>query len=197
MSFLNRNQDLLIGITDPDVATMVSKALKLEHTNDGSSVKKISARTGINRHTIAKWYQAINAPSSAHLLVLAAIYPEVLKGLLKMIGRIDVWRYSLLKDVPRKMVDQIGEQQGPRDVYSDKFVHIDVVIDLEFATLLNQRQLWFLGELQNNSHVRADAIVTVWRKTLRTARRDIQGMLDIDMITYRGAPKNGRYIICE
>lgn len=197
MSFPNKNQDLLIGITDPDLAIMVSKALKLEHTNDSSSVKNISARTGINRHTIAKWYQATNAPSSEHLLVLAAIYPEVLKGLLKMIGRIDVWRYSLLKDVPRKMADQIGERQGPRDVYSDKFVHLDVVIDLRIATLLNQRQLWFLGELQNNFDAKADAIVTVWRKTLRTARRDIQGMLDMDMITYRGAPKNGRYIICE
>jgi len=197
VSFPNKNQDLLIGITDPDVATMVSKALKREHTNDSSSVKNISARTGINRHTIAKWYQAINAPSSEHLLVLAAIYPEILKGLLKMIGRVDVWRYSLLKGVPGKMVGQIGEQQDPRAVYSDKFVHIDVVIDLEFATSLNQRQLWFLGETQNNSHVRADAIVTVWRKTLRTARRDIQGMLDIDMIAYCGAPKNGRYILCE
>lgn len=197
MSFPNKNQDLLTEITDPDIAAMVSKALKLEHIYDSSGVKKICARTGINRHTIAKWYQGINAPSSAHLLVLAAIYPEILKGLLQMIGRVDVWRYCLLKDVPGKMVDQISRQQDPHAVYSDKFVHLDVIIDLEIATLLNQRQLWFLGELQNSPAVRADAIVSVWGKTLRTARRDIQGMLDIDMIAYCGAPKNGHYVLCE
>jgi len=197
MSFRNKNQELLNGITDLEIANMLSKALKFEHKNDSSGVKNISARTGINRHTIAKWYQGINTPKSSHLLVLAAIYPEVLKGLLKMIGRIDVWRYCLLKDVPIKMAGQNRHKLGSCAVYSDKFVHLDVVIDLENAKLLNQRQLWFLGELQNSSDVKASAIVAVWGKTLRTARRDIQGVLDIDMIAYCGAPRNGRYILCE
>jgi len=197
MSFRKKNQHLLNNITDLNVANMVSEALRLEHRNDSSRIKNISARTGINRHTISKWYQAINAPSSSHLLILAAIYPEVLKAVLEIIDRTDVWRYCLVKGLPEKMNHRIDTQRSSSAVYSDKFVHLDVVIDLEIATLMNERQLWFLGELQNKVDIRADAIVSVWGKSLRTARRDIQGMLDFDMIVYRGPNKTGHYILVE
>jgi len=197
MSFRKKNQDLLMEITDLNIANMVAAALRLEHKNDSSKIKNISARTDINPHTISKWYQAINTPSSAHLLVLAAIYPEVLKAVLKMIGRVDVWRYCLVKGLPEKMGHETDSQHDTNAVYGDKFVHLDLVIDMEIATLMNQRQLWFLGELQNKVSLRADAIVSVWGKTLRTARRDIQGMLDFNLIVYNGSNKTGHYMLVE
>ena len=91
MSFQNFSQVLLSSIDDQSVATMVANALRHEHQDDTSVVKEIGRITGANLHTINKWCQAINAPKSAHLIMLAGLYPQVLKGLLEMIGRADVW----------------------------------------------------------------------------------------------------------
>ncbi len=195
MSFRNTNHNLLNAITDDSVAGMISAALRLEHRQDSSSVKHIRARTEISRHTIAKWYQAANAPKSAHLLELASIYPEVLKGVLYLIGRKDLWRYCLLKEIPTKMGRAQGSHIVQNDGYSDKFVHLDVILNRELAVQMNERQIWFVGELQKGRHIRATDIVKVWNKNLRTARRDIQEILELGIIEYRGARKTGHYRI--
>lgn len=151
----------------------------------------------LSENTISKWYRALNAPKTAHFLILATNYPEVLKGLLFMIGREDVWRYCLLKNVPRKMTAGKGENIEEKALYGDKFVHIDVVLKREVVAKVNQRQLWFLGELQSGRSIPSRQIAKIWQKSQRTARRDIQAMLNLGLIEYRGAPKNGHYILLE
>jgi len=180
-----------------NVANMCSDALRKEHENDSSSVKHIEAKTRISGNTISKWYRAINAPKSAHLLVLAAIYPEVLKGLLFIIGREDIWRFCLLNNIPAKMERVHDKNGGASALYSDKYVHIDVVLNREFMVQLNQRQLWFLGELQQERSVRANEIAEIWKKTLRTTRRDIQEIMNLGLIEHCGAQRNGHYRLLE
>lgn len=197
MSFPNTNQDLLDKITNISVAEMISEALRAEHKQDSSSVKQIRAKTEISRHTISKWYQAVNAPKSAHLLELASIYPEVLKGVLFMIGRQDLWRYSVLKGIPRKMGKKGDMKMDQSSLYSDSFVHMDVIVNRELAIQMNERQLWFVSELQNGRRIRANDITKVWDKTLRTARRDILEIIERGIIEYCGANKNGHYRLCE
>lgn len=197
MSFPNNNQNLRIKITDFDVASMCSSALREEHEHDTSCVKHIQAKTQVSENTISKWYRAMNAPKSAHLLILAANYPKVLRGLLFMIGREDIWRYCLLNNIPEKMVAGVDEGVEEKALYSDKFVRVDVVLNLEIAVQFNQRQLWFLGELQRGNSLQAREITRVWNRTLRTARRDIQKMVQYGAIEHCGAPKNGRYRLLE
>lgn len=197
MSFPKNNQDLRVKITGFDVANMCSRALRKEHQNDTSCVKHIQAKTQISENTISKWYRALNAPKTPHFLVLATNYPEVLKGLLLMIGREDVWRYCLLKNIPSKMTAVTGENTEDKALYSDKYVHIDVVLKKEIVAKVNQRQLWFLGELQNGQSIPGRQIAKIWKKSQRTARRDIQAMLNLGLIAYCGSPKNGHYILLE
>lgn len=197
MSFPKNNQDLRINITGFDVASMCSRALRKEHQNDTSCVKHIQAKTRISENTISKWYRALNAPKTSHFLILATNYPEVLKGLLVMIGREDVWRYCLLKNIPQKMSAGTDESIENKALYSDKYVHIDVVLNREIAAKVNQRQLWFLGELQNGQSIPGRQMAKIWKKSQRTARRDIQAMLNLGLIKYCGSPKNGHYILLE
>jgi Fic family protein len=61
------------------------------------------------------------------------------------------------------------------------------------AALLNHRQLWFLGRLQQGWFPNAENIETTWRVSLRTAQRDIATLVDIGLVRFTGARKTGWY----
>lgn len=195
MSFQKFNQVLRNKINDRMVATMVANSLRYEHQADTSVVKEIGIITGANLHTINKWCQAVNAPKSAHLLMLAASYPQVLKNVLEMIGRGDVWELCLAENIPDRMRPVPGRQLNGKQFYRDKFVPINVIVDLEIAIKLNQRQLWFVGQLQHGKRLKADDIVSQWWVNRKTAKRDISSLVEYGVIRYNGARKNGFYTI--
>ncbi|PHR60685.1 MAG: hypothetical protein COA43_05955 [Robiginitomaculum sp.] len=193
MSFQKKHQDLPRIITERDVMDMVSKSLRFEHQDDTSRIKTISGKIAINPNTVAKWYQRSNAPSSTHLLVLASVYPQILRGLLEMIGRGDVWGYCLANNIPQRMYYALGGEREHASIYGDKFVHLDVVLHHEIATKLNQRQLWFAGEVQRGEKIGAAEISIVWKNSLRTSRRDIDDLVRFEVLQYHGARKTGYY----
>jgi Fic family protein len=78
-------------------------------------------------------------------------------------------------------------------IYSVSSVTINVTLPLTQASNLNQRQLWFLGRVQQGLTSKADDIEAAWGVTLRTAKRDIAGLIDLQLIRFSGARKNGRY----
>lgn len=195
MSFQNFSQVLLSSIDDQSVATMVANALRHEHQGDTSVVKEIGRITGASLHTINKWCQAINAPKSAHLIMLAGVYPQVLKGLLEMIGRADVWEVCLAENIPEKMHPKTAVSRPENPIYRDKYVPINVMVNLDVAIKLNHRQLWFIGELQRGKKLKADDIATQWWVSHKTAKRDIASMLEHNAICYNGARKNGFYTV--
>ncbi|PCI53396.1 MAG: hypothetical protein COB36_13245 [Alphaproteobacteria bacterium] len=187
------HQVLRYLITGQQVSEMVSKSLRLEHRNDMSSVKRISRISGVNMHTISNWYTSSNAPNSAHLLTLATIYPEVLKGVLEIIGRADIWRYCLANNIPKNMSRVLGGDKWVNPIYGDKFVHLNVVVNLGDITALNLRQLWLVSELQSGKEIKSADLTQMWGKSNKTSRRDIQGLIKIGMIKFVGPTKNGRY----
>ena len=77
MSFQKTGKTLPIKITDKMVACMIAAALRTAHKNDSSAIKKIARATGVNLHTVKKWYEAKSAPRASHLLMLAVCYPEI------------------------------------------------------------------------------------------------------------------------
>lgn len=58
---------------------------------------------------------------------------------------------------------------------------------------VNQRQQWFLVQLNQRVHVKAEDIVRVWDVSPATAKRDIAGLRQLDLIEFTGAPKTGFY----
>jgi hypothetical protein len=47
---------------------------------------------------------------------------------------------------------------------------------------LNQRQLWFLGQLQQGYIMHAGSLVDTWQIHAKTARRDLKGLLKAGLI---------------
>ena len=102
------------------------------------------------------------------------------------------------RGVPDHMVDlfdgtEIVSKVPKTKIYSVSSVTINVTLPLARVADLNQRQLWLLGRLQQGLISKADDIEAAWGVTLRTAKRDIAGLINLDLIYFHGARKNGRY----
>lgn len=82
----------------------------------------------------------------------------MLKALLELIGRADVWEICVQKEIPSKMSANKHQKKPKNAIYRDKYVTINVVISSELAIKLNQRQLWFIGELQRGKKAKAENI---------------------------------------
>lgn len=188
MSFTLKDQVLPIQVTDRQVAVLISQALRQEHRSSDAVVKRIARATNASPTTVRKWYEGQNAPSSANLLILMSTYDEVFQIILHILGRGD----STEADQQEQKPPSNALRQA---VYGDRFVTINVVLKSKSVSKLNQRQLWFVGQLQQNMIVRAEDITLVWETSLRTARRDVAGLVKAKIIKYSGARKKGRFIL--
>lgn len=82
-----------------------------------------------------------------------------------------------------------------RRLMGDKSVTIQVSISPGIAGQLNQRQLWFLGKLQQRDEVKVSDIAALWCVTMRTAKRDVADLKKRKLVIFVGAGKTGRYIL--
>jgi len=69
----------------------------------------------------------------------------------------------------------------------------DTVSDTLFRLGLNQRQLWFIKQLQAGRSIKAEDIVRQWGIGIATAKRDVATLKKHDLIEFVGAAKTGRY----
>ena len=81
--------------------------------------------------------------------------------------------------------------------YGDNFVSINISLPRSVLSKLNKRQLWFLGFLQQGISLKAEDIANIWGVNLRTARRDISILVDLELINFKGARKNGMYVVAK
>jgi len=58
---------------------------------------------------------------------------------------------------------------------------------------LNERQIWFVQQLQAGRSINAEDIVQHWKAGFATAKRDIISLRKNGLIEFVGAPKTGRY----
>jgi hypothetical protein len=189
MSPTQIERDLLPKITDAMIAKCISDALCQQHTDVHSAMKQIERITGINASTASNWYKGRYAPKSNYLLMLAAHYPEVLKVLCKLIGMELLWQQAISLGLVKNMHTKLNKKWNRSSAIGDKFVPIHVRVDACIAVQLNQRQLWFLGHLQQGAKMIAADIVKTWHVHAKTARRDVKGLLEAKLIV---AIKTGR-----
>ena len=194
MSPTQIERDLLPKITDAIIAKCVSDALSREHADIHSAIKQIERVTGINALTASNWYKGRYAPKSSYLLMLAVHYPEILHVLCTLMGMEALWQQAVSLGLVDTMRTNLNKKWKRTCAIGDKFVPIHVRVDARIAVQLNQRQLWFLGQLQQGEKMVASNIVETWRVHSKTARRDLKGLLEAELIT---SIKTGRINRCE
>lgn len=173
MSFSKMGKTLPNFLFDKGVAAIVANALRSAHQNDSSAVKRIARNTGVSTHAVKKWYEAKSAPEATHLLVLAVCYPEIQNKLNKMIDQArELWKNSDAEAAVAGAKNSRRTTKGD-EIYTDKFVGINVRINRAIAAKLNARQLWVLGQMQMGRSVKPVQIADLWGVSLRTAERDV------------------------
>lgn len=198
MSFTKMDQVFPVKprpISDAEIAQIVAEALRKDFGDTPSAVKHIGRVTNAHLRAIRNWYEARNAPSSGHLLLLAKSSPSILEFLLMQIGGeqlLDAFQRfsrkpSLEPDPP--------EASQPSKVYSIKNDTINLALPPRITQCLNARQIWFLSQLQNKEKVKAEDIASQWGVSVPSARRDIGVMVRLKLIRFEGARKTGQYRI--
>jgi hypothetical protein len=193
MSLAKNDQILTSAITDKKLAFLIQKILRQEYKNQSSAVKRIGKKTGIELRAIRDWYEGRKPPKSTHLLILACHYPQLLPEIMKSIGQVDLWAmpeqgFGAHNTYPRQL------ENVPHDkIYSARSCTINVTFDIEKGGKLNQRQLWFLGLLQQGYKVRSVDIMAVWKASARAAKYDIEGLVGLELIRFIGSRKTGYY----
>ena len=196
MSFTKKPQYFPLKITDKMIAQNVALALRQEHAHVSAMLKHIEAVTGIPAKTASKWVDGHYAPKSRHLLALMTCYPEVLRAICDIAGMESLWQHAVQMGLVNAMRTQLDTrlkrwQQSP--AIEDKFVPIHVRVDARIAVQLNQRQLWYLGQLQQGEQMIASNIVETWRVHSKTARRDVKGLLEAKLIVAIKSGRSHRY----
>jgi len=180
------------AVSDEELTKIVASALRQDFGESASAVKRIGQLTNANLRAIKNWYEARNAPSSGHLLLLARSSPSILKFILEQIGGEDLLdAFQLLSHHNLAMAPE------QRDMaFIDNFSGENVPINVPIKSL-NGRQRWFLILLTRKNRASADDITKHFKVTIKTARRDIMGLKEMEKVRFTGAKRTGRYQIIE
>ncbi len=185
MSPVRNDRYLLPQITDSMIAKRVSEALRQEHENVHGAVKQIERITGINALTARHWYDGVYAPKSRHLLMLAVYYPQVLYAVCEIMSPETISKNGIDIHAAKAMQSHLERHwQGWKkpEATGDRSVTIRVRIYRHYAGQMNQRQLWFLGQLQQGHSMHVDDLVETWSVHSRTAKRDIAGLVESGLV---------------
>ncbi len=172
--------------SNAELAQIFAKALKEEYGQQASPVKIIARQTGASIATIRKWYSGEKQPSLKYIIILAQNSKNVLRAFLEIVGKRDLW------ELFQKNLLAAGKQHG-QEIYSAKFCTIKIILPYEVIVQLNQRQLWYLGLLQQGHKIKAVDIASNWKISIRSAKYDIKGLVRLKLIWFVGGRKNGYY----
>lgn len=175
------------------IAITIARALRDEYGGLSSAVKRIGRRTGVHPRAIRNWYEGRNAPNSNHIILLAQSSPNVLKAVLELIGRSDLWQLHLASY--QQQVIEFPDTKMPEDdslTGANSFT-IQLELPSEIIATLNKRQLWFLAHVQQNKRVKAAHIAASWRVSARTAKNDIAILVKKKLVKFRGTNRKGWY----
>lgn len=198
MSYRKKDQVFPASITpyfDQEISAAIAQALHDNFSEINSAVKIIGRKTGAHPRAIRNWYEGRNAPNSKHLIILAHHIPAIAETILRLVGRQDIWNSHEMMIKCRSTHDVPPPPESTDRTYTDKFVSINVSISLAVADKLNQRQLWFLGKLQQGTKLKADDIAHTWKVNTRTAWRDTAMLVGLGLIQFVGARRTGSYEI--
>ncbi|MBG78600.1 MAG: hypothetical protein CL570_06180 [Alphaproteobacteria bacterium] len=152
----------------------IAHALREDFGKHPSSIKKIGQITNANLRTIRNWYEGCCTPSSRHFISLAKCSPTIRELLFSHVFGREFW-------------DDFALIQNGNSAHNR--------VTINGTIKLNTRQKWFLLLLQNDEEAAAKHIVKEWGVSFRTARRDIQGLMQDGAIEFSGSKKSGHYNI--
>ncbi|QQM28988.1 DeoR family transcriptional regulator [Martelella lutilitoris] len=183
-------------------AQTVAELLRKEHGDSHRAVKQLMRQTDASERTVKHWLSGQHGPDTVYFLRLVVSSPVIRAFVIGLIEgpasrRIPdpVDRYSLAtaKDayaVGEAALDPSNRRNPQNDPENDPDCDpINVPETIE----LNERQHWFLARIGEGGRCGATEIMATWKVSLKTARRDIRGLQQANLLVYVGSRRKGRY----
>lgn len=183
-------------------AQTVAEMLRKEHGESHRAVKQLMRQTDASERTVKHWLSGQHGPDTVYFLRLVVSSPVIRAFVLGLIeGPASrrtpdpVDRYSL---ATAKDAYAAGEaafepsSRGNRQNDPEDDPDRDPINDPETVEL-NERQHWFLAQVVEGGRCGATEIMATWKVSLKTARRDIRGLQQANLLVYVGSRRKGRY----
>jgi hypothetical protein len=172
------------------ITDMVRSALRKDFPIVKIAAQAIAPEVDVNFNAVNRWYNGLNAPISAHFLVLMKVSPSLFIAVLKEVGYEHVLSEIFLsgESVTRLKCFQSGNVKnqktgptnGPTNRESDD-------------SLLRQR--WFVDQIREGKAPSVLSIVHHWSVSRRKAKGDIVSLKERGVVAFVGAKKNGGYTL--
>jgi len=190
MSYAKKDQ-VFPSERDEKMRFSIAKILREEFSATNSAMKIIGKRIHANPRGVKNWYQGKSAPNLSHFISLTSMSPSLMCWFLRTTGYLDLARRLELKTKGNPPL--IGDTEF--QFYGIIFDIKNIPDGLKILQSLNQRQIWFYAEVFKGNRPSARNLSAFWAIGLATARRDISHLIQVGLIHFSGARKNGGYAI--
>jgi hypothetical protein len=195
-------------------ALAIAKLLRREHGDSHRAIKQLMRQSGASERAVKNWLSSDHGPGSLYLLRLAVNSPSIRAFILRLFEDPAAQPYSdpiggptlseirnanalgQALDGSRTMREwRIGGKNVPNNVPNNvpRNVLKNDLANVRDLPELSERQYWFLEQLLEGSLLGAKEISSVWRVSLKTARRDIGGLQKAKLVEYVGSSRRGIY----
>lgn len=183
-------------------ARTTADLLRKEHGDSHRAIKQLMSQTNASERTVKHWLLAQHAPDTLFFLRLVVSSPVIRAFVLGLIEGPASDPLSIAGDrftrAAAREAHAAGEaafgalakgasENDPKDD-PDR----DPINDPE-PIELNERQHWFLERISKGGKCGAKEIMLIWQVSLKTARRDISGLVHARLLQYVGSRRKGRY----
>lgn len=161
-----------------NIAIQIAKILRADYESSGSAIKWIARHTGASEHAVRNWYDAARQPYIENFIALTKASPRLIEWFLEAVGREDL---SELIQQQNRAAKQCTSNEG-WDVMSLIFETHNICEPILKMQKMSLRQLWFFVQIKNGRKLHAKDLVFMFGISRSTAYRDIQGLVDLNLI---------------
>lgn len=183
-------------------AQTIAELIRKEHGDSHRAVKQLMRQTDASERTVKHWLSGQHGPDTVHFLRLVVSSPIIrafVLGLIegpasrRMPDPVDRYSLATAKDAyatGEAVLDPSNRGNRQNDPNHDP--DHDPINDPETVEF-NERQHWFLARVSEGGRCGAVEIMAMWKVSLKTARRDIHGLQQANLLEYVGSRRKGRY----
>lgn len=198
-------------------AQLVASALRSSLDDSHRAVKTVMVWTGAKERTVKHWLSGTHGPHGDYLLVLLGKSDAVVDALIATLppDRLTELVVRLIRrgggdhHLPSSTLAQFSEALAPTTMRPTMPASLrnpnsdpndpdhgpkSDPDSLDVYSELNDRQLWFLRQLDSGRQIRASDIRQQHNVSEKTARRDIAGLHRRNIIKYVGSRRRGQYV---
>lgn len=175
---LTQNESVDSSKRQENHAQEIANILRQDYKDSGAAIKEIQRKVDLSPHAIRNWYNGQREPSLENFIHLTKASQKLIEWFLR---RVD---HNVLADAINAQSILLQSDKKPLflDIKRLIFETKSSTDMLRKMQTLKLRQLWFYAQIQKGEILRAADIMHIFEISRSTAYRDIEELLDLNLI---------------